>query len=344
MKFLKDLYLKYYYISPIDQANTAESNRLTNYFWSFYCFVMALVYAIFLVVLNHNILIENKASIVFFGLVSFICIISFFVTILVKNVPHEKAYIYKNIPLYMVYLFGGTAGSVYYSYNSAFLFEGIILMLLAAAIVVCVFSVSLPFFVIFLVGLIAIAPKVFVNYSYGGLINLIILGGLVFLLALYKRYQEKQHLELLKTQKKNLEVKTFGNFTPLYDKNVIKFSRSKSPELLAYLIYKNGSSVNTKELISVLYGDHADSARYGASLRLLISDIKHSLSDLGIQNFFLAEYNNFRINPEVVHCDYYDFLAGEPKAIKSFNGEFMSQYSWAEDALDFLERKACGQN
>ena len=147
-----------------------------------------------------------------------------------------------------------------------------------------------------------------------------------------------------KTQKKKLEVKTFGNFTPLYDKNVIKFSRSKSPELLAYLVYKNGSSVNTKELLSVLYGDYADSARYGASLRLLISDIKHSLSELEIQNFFIAEYNNFRINPEVVQCDYYDLLAGDPKAVKSFTGEFMSQYSWAEDALDFLEKKAVGGN
>ena len=91
-----------------------------------------------------------------------------------------------------------------------------------------------------------------------------------------------------------------------------------------------------------MYGDHADSAKYGASLRLLVSDVKHTLSELEIQNFFVAEYNSFRINPEVVQCDYYDFLAGESKAVSSFTGEFMSQYSWAEDALDFLEKKAVG--
>ena len=105
-----------------------------------------------------------------------------------------------------------------------------------------------------------------------------------------------------------------------YDNKVIKFSRSKSPELIAYLIYKNGSSVNTKELLNVLYGSHADSARYGASLRNLIVDIKQTMADLEIQKFFITEYNNFRINPEVVHCDYYDFLAGDKKAIKSFTG------------------------
>ena len=35
-----------------------------------------------------------------------------------------------------------------------------------------------------------------------------------------------------------------------------------------------------------------------------------------------------------------DFLAGYPDAVKSFAGEFMSQYSWAEETTGFLEMKA----
>ena len=120
----------------------------------------------------------------------------------------------------------------------------------------------------------------------------------------------------------------------------IKYSRTKSEELMAYLIYKKGSSAKTKELISVLWGDHADSARYGSSFRNLIVDIKHTMSELEIQDFFIAEYNNFRINPEVIMCDYYDFLEGDPTAIKSFAGEFMSQFSWSEEVVGFLEQKA----
>ena len=158
----------------------------------------------------------------------------------------------------------------------------------------------------------------------------------MFGLALYKRSFEKKHFLLLKNQRKSLVAKTFGNFTLLYDNKVIRFTRSKSPELIAYLIYKNGSSVKTKELISVLYGDHADSARYGSSLRNLIADIKQTLSELEIQNFFITEYNNFRINPEVIKCDYYDFLAGNRRVKKSFTGEFMSQYEWAKEVAEFL--------
>ena len=92
-------------------------------------------------------------------------------------------------------------------------------------------------------------------------------------------------------------------------------------------------------MVTVLYGEHADSEHYGASVRNLVVDIKKSLSELEIQNFFVKEYNNFRINPEAIKCDYYDFLAGDPKAVKSFAGEFMSQFSWAEETVGFLEQK-----
>ena len=37
------------------------------------------------------------------------------------------------------------------------------------------------------------------------------------------------------------------------------------------------------------------------------------------------------------YIDYYDFLAGDKKAAKSYAGEFMSQYKWARDAAVFFE-------
>ena len=183
-------------------------------------------------------------------------------------------------------------------------------------------------------------PELLSDFRLSGLLNVYISVILMFCLSLYKRRTEKKHILFLKKQKQSLEAKTFGNFTLTYENKIIKFSRSKSEELMGYLIYKKGSSVKTKELISVLYGEHADSARYGSSIRNLIADIKRTLNELGIQNFFIAEYNNFRINPEVIKCDYYDFLDGNIYAKKSFAGEFMSQYSWAEETAGFLEQKA----
>jgi len=203
-----------------------------------------------------------------------------------------------------------------------------------------VFSVLLPVFFVFVIaGALAISPAVYGSFGLIGVIYFLVMLSEVLLIAVFKRYKEKQFIILLKQQKKSLEVKTFGNFTIIYEGKVVRFSRTKSNELMGYLVYKKGTSVNTKELISILWGDRANSSRYGNSFRNLIVDIKTHLAELEIQNFFIAEYNNFRINPEVVKCDYYDFLSGDSKAIKSFAGEFMSQFSWAEDVTAFLEMK-----
>ena len=37
-------------------------------------------------------------------------------------------------------------------------------------------------------------------------------------------------------------------------------------------------------------------------------------------------------------CDLYDYEKGDVKAINSFHGEYMSQYSWAEYSLIFLNK------
>ena len=42
---------------------------------------------------------------------------------------------------------------------------------------------------------------------------------------------------------------------------------------------------------------------------------------------------NYRIEPSRINCDYHNFLkTGMPQ----FHGEYMTQYSWAEDTLALL--------
>ena len=252
----------------------------------------------------------------------------------------KKAYILKTIPVYIT-IFTSFIAGVYNFYILKQPFNGFTIYCLTGFISICIFSHS-P--IILTIGSIAalacMAPGIYQNFKMSGLADSIVVMVIMSCISLYKRRAEKKQILFLKRQKKSLEAKTFGNFTLLYEGKVVKFSRTKSNELLGYLVYKKGSSVKTKELISILWGDHADSARYGSSFRNLVVDIKHTLNELEIQNFFITEYNNFRINPEIIKCDYYDFLDGDSTALKSFAGEFMSQYSWAEDAIGFLEMKA----
>ena len=338
MNKIISLYKNRYYIAPVDLADSAETNRLHLIFISPFLFLFGILDLPAFLFIYRNELTEHITAFVYYGTIALVSVYMYIHSLLVKNVPREKAYVLKNIPFYIGY-FVFMASGIMGVYDRQ-PFNGLITYALTDILAICVFSFTpLLFFLCHIIGTCAVAPVVYSVFGQTGLMNVLLVGFLMCCLSLYKRRTEKKIIMLLKKQKQNLEAKTFGNFTLLYNNTVIKFSRSKSQELLAYLIYKNGSSVKTKELITALYGRDADTARYGASIRNLIVDIKHTLTDLDIQNFFITEYNNFRINPEVIKCDYYDFLEGDSQAIKSFAGEFMSQFNWAKDVTVFMEYK-----
>ncbi len=343
VKNLIEKYKNRYSIPFLDLADAGESNRIIVHIAS----IGLLIFSVFCLTLFGIILYPNYRNYVprfiYYSIFLVFSIYAYFASKPGKEVEREKAYIKKTIPFYI--LTAVILADAVFTVKVGAVFNGFVIFCITAFIALCTGSFS-P--IIFLVGIVitvaCITPDIISNFGPSGYINTLITAVLMFCLALYKRRSEKRQIQFLKKQKQSLESKTFGNFTLMYENKVVKFSRSKSDELLGYLIYKKGSSVKTKELISVLWGEHADSARYGSSFRNLIVDIKHTLNELQIQNFFITEYNNFRINPEVIKCDYYDFLAGDSAAIKSFAGEFMSQFSWAEEAAGFLEQKALKKN
>lgn len=133
----------------------------------------------------------------------------------------------------------------------------------------------------------------------------------------------------------NLQVKTFGNFNILFKGEDIKFKRSQSKEIIAYLIDKKGTSATSQELVGILWGD-IDSETGGSRLRNLIADIKQTFENLGIDGFFIKTYNSIRINPDLVTCDYYDYISGKTGSYEVFTGEYMNQYEWAETTAGYL--------
>lgn len=151
-------------------------------------------------------------------------------------------------------------------------------------------------------------------------------------------FGQMPHIEDIKIEaKKNLEAKTFGNFELLYKDQNIKFKRSKSLELVAYLIDRKGHPATLTELYSVLWDDRSDDDSTKSLLRNIISDVKNTFKDLEMENFFIKEYNTCKINPDLISCDFFDYLAGDKNAVSSYTGEYMTQYSWARPTEGYLE-------
>ena len=123
-------------------------------------------------------------------------------------------------------------------------FNGFIVFCITAVIAVCACSFSpLLFLLGEVISISFMTPYLIKAFGIGGYANCIITAIVLFCLSLYKRRLEKKHIQFLKKQKQNLEAKTFGNFTLIYENKVVKFVRSKSYELIGYLIFKKGSSV-----------------------------------------------------------------------------------------------------
>lgn len=128
-----------------------------------------------------------------------------------------------------------------------------------------------------------------------------------------------------------LTVHCFGNFEVFVNGRILEFEKNKTKEMLAYLIDRRGSSVTSGELRSVLWGDETVSEGNTRSyLSKLKKDLRNTLEKYGVLDAFLEARGKYAIDPEKIHCDYYDYLADKPEGIRAYNGEYMSQYSWGE--------------
>lgn len=127
-----------------------------------------------------------------------------------------------------------------------------------------------------------------------------------------------------------LVVTCFGNFEVFLNGERLSFERSETKELFAYLIDRKGSSVTSGELKAVLGKSLSDDKKTGNFLRKLKRDLVMTLKKAGVANVLQLGWNKYAVHPELIPCDYYDFLNNKPEGIRAYNGEYMSQYDWAE--------------
>ncbi len=134
-----------------------------------------------------------------------------------------------------------------------------------------------------------------------------------------------------------IRIQCFGNFEAFCGDAPLQFERSKTKELLAYLVDRRGSAVNTGELCAVLWENRDDSNSLRTQLRTLYFDLTRTLRAAGAEDILRKSRNSFAIDVDKVECDYYGFLRLEAEAVNQYRGEYMSQYSWAEVTLGRLE-------
>jgi len=127
-----------------------------------------------------------------------------------------------------------------------------------------------------------------------------------------------------------LYAQTFGNFEVFSHGTPLKFERSKTKELLAYLIDRNGAAATTNELCAVLWEEKPDTKNLQSYFRKLVCDLHKSLRNVNADDILIKKHNNVAVIPEKIVCDSYGFMRGDTRFVNAYKGQYMAQYTWAE--------------
>ena len=147
--------------------------------------------------------------------------------------------------------------------------------------------------------------------------------------------EEIDNIKGIRRREKLLTVKCFGNFEVYVNGEKLTFKRSKTKELLAFLVDRNGAGVTAAEIGVALWEDDEEPKNHNY-IHQLFYDLRHALDAAGVGEIFKRNQYQYSVDPEKLDCDYYTFLkTGKPK----FYGEYMTQYSWAEKTCGLLWEK-----
>ena len=145
---------------------------------------------------------------------------------------------------------------------------------------------------------------------------------------------------LAKPPEKLLDVVCFGSFDVFANGKPINFERSLSKELFACLIDRRGTKMTIPELYSIACDSRQNLSRQ--SVYQALYSLKTTLNAVRAEEVLISGPGSYAIDISRVVCDYYRLLDGDENAARAFRGEYMTQYSWAEETCGWLAAKLPG--
>lgn len=148
--------------------------------------------------------------------------------------------------------------------------------------------------------------------------------------------EEIDYIKGVRAHEKPLTVKCFGNFEVFSHGETLSFRRTKTKELLAFLVDRKGAGVTSSEICARLWSDNGDEGKKHNYLRQLFLDLRQTLNLADAADIIVQNNYCYSLNTEKIDCDYYTYLiTGKPE----FHGEYMMQYSWAEETCGLLWKR-----
>lgn len=131
--------------------------------------------------------------------------------------------------------------------------------------------------------------------------------------------------------RKAVYIQTIPSFDVYVDGALFPITSPKPKELLALLVDRAGGTVSSGFAIAMLWEDKPDDEKTKALYRMTLKRLREILAAGGIDFILSAEGTAKHVRPDTFTCDYMQFLHGDRETVAKYNGEYMSEYSWAEE-------------
>ena len=132
-------------------------------------------------------------------------------------------------------------------------------------------------------------------------------------------------------ESRHIKVRTFGFFDLYVNGEVVIFANRRAKELLAILVDHRGGMVPMERIIDAFWPEEPENERNKAVFRKALMDLKNTLKRYGVEYILISQRGQKAVVASYLDCDYYKALDGDMRALSGYFGEYMAEYSWAED-------------
>lgn len=168
-----------------------------------------------------------------------------------------------------------------------------------------------------------------------------------YLLKPYTR--EKIKNELIKAgrmrdvRRKQVYIQTMPRFDVFVQGQPFPIPSPKLKEFLALMVDRNGGFVTSDYAATYLWENKPNDEKTKSLYRVTAHRLHRFLSDNGVSHILNYRWSQKAVDPNQFDCDYYQLLSGDENAICRYSGQYMVEYSWAEETnakiIRMLERR-----
>lgn len=130
---------------------------------------------------------------------------------------------------------------------------------------------------------------------------------------------------------RQVEIKTIPSLSVTVNGMPLYISGAKPREMLAFLVDRGEYGFSTGECIACLWPERSNDAGTQSLMRMTYKRLVDMLEEAGAGHILMSKDNRRFLKVDAVECDLYRILAGDKQAAKNYHGQYLQEYSWAEE-------------